>query len=232
MTRRPESQFRCAVILTHNRPAELQQCVEAIAPQVHTILVIDNASHPAVERADLNPRAAVRILRDETQPPNIAKMWNIALDRTEYTMKQIGVDWYDVVFLCDDVFAPPGWVESMSATVRSIGAGAGSTHGIQEITTPIIKVSPDGDIRNRMTGAAFLLVGETGQRADESMHWWWCDTDMDWQARVNFGGMVICPGPVAVNTRPNDFTVNVPGLAEQAGRDGEAFAAKWRGRPW
>jgi hypothetical protein len=220
------------MILTHDRPAELAKCVEAIAPQVDAILIIDNFSTPPASPALTQGDTPTVIVRDDTQPPNIARMWNTGLNRIEYSMKQIGVTRWDVAFLCDDVFAPAGWIHAISATMRSAGAGAGSTHGAHPIDIPVLKVNPDRDLHNRMVGAAFMIVGENHQRADERMHWWWCDTDMDWQARLHFGGMVLVPGPVAVNTRPNDFTVNVEGLAAQAGRDGEEFAAKWGGRPW
>jgi hypothetical protein len=76
-----------------------------------------------------------------------------------------------------------------------------------------------------------MLRGESELRADERFHWWWCDTDLDWQARAR-GGTVIARGPVVPNTLPNDFTVNYPGLNDRAGQDGLEFTAKWGWRPW
>ena len=62
---------------------------------------------------------------------------------------------------------------------------------------------------------------------------WWCDTDIDWQARA-LGGFVMTGGPelIVPNERPGEFTGTVPGLAQQSGDDGVTFAAKWNGRPW
>jgi hypothetical protein len=82
-----------------------------------------------------------------------------------------------------------------------------------------------------MPGWAWILNPDSGVRADESMRWWWLDTDIDWQARKH-GGMVMIGGYPVPNRLPNDFTVHVPGLGEQAGRDGETFTAKWGRRPW
>jgi glycosyltransferase involved in cell wall biosynthesis len=223
--------YRYGLILTHNRPEPLRQCVEALSPQVDSILVIDNASNPPAEIQMRMGDTPIAIMRNDMQPPNLAKLWNIGLNYIEKMMHGIGIMQWDVAILCDDVLVQPAWFDSISHTMRSIGAVAGCTHAFHPVPSPILKVNPDGDIMNRMQGSAFIVVGEKGQRADESMQWWWCDTDMDWQARLS-GGMIVAPGPVATNTRPNDFTVTVPGLAEQAGRDGEAFAAKWGGRPW
>jgi hypothetical protein len=76
---------------------------------------------------------------------------------------------------------------------------------------------------------AFILRGEVGLRADEKFGWWWGDTDLDWQACAA-GGVLLLPGPVPANTLANSTTVGA--LAEQAGRDGQYFTAKWGRRPW
>jgi glycosyltransferase involved in cell wall biosynthesis len=219
---------RFAIVLTHNRPDLLGRCVAAVMHQVDLVVVVDNASNPpAVAPADANN---VQVVYDEAQPPNLARLWNRALNIIE-KHRPASVQQWDVALLCDDAIAPPGWVDAVATAMRAHRADAGSTHSYQPVASPIVKTAPDADIHNRMCGWAFMLRGERGLRADESMHWWWCDTDLDWQAR-KAGGMVIAAGPVVPNERPNDFTYSVPGLAEQAGRDREAFAAKWGSAPW
>jgi len=216
---------RYAIILTHNRPELLRQCLDAIQPQVDQVLVIDNASDPPVDAKGV--KGAVMYVPD--QPPNLSDLWNRGFRWIEWSPGR--AQRWDIAMLCDDVIVPEGWFHAVSSCMRELGATAGSTHSWRPVSTPILKTQPDTDIFNRMQGSAFVLNGELGLRADESMRWWWNDTDMDWQARLK-GGMVIAPGPVAHNIHPNDFTYSVPGLAEQAGEDGRTFQAKWSWRPW
>lgn len=216
---------RFAIILTHNRHELLKQCLDAIQPQVDQVLVIDNASNPRVDA--IGVKGAVMYVPD--QPPNLSDLWNRGFRWIEWSPNR--AEEWDVAMLCDDVTVPEGWFHAVSSCMRAHGAAAGSTHSWHPVSVPIVKTHPDGDIYNRMQGSAFVLAGEKGLRADETMHWWWCDTDLDFMARLK-GGMVIAPGLTAHNIHPNDFTNRVPGLAEQAARDGQTFAMKWGGRPW
>lgn len=230
---------RFAIILTHNRPAELARCLEAIAPQVDAILVIDNASDPPVLFQDLSAavlrgtcHSTIRLHHVPDQPPNLARLWNVGFDMVCAVSEAAGFQQWDIAVLCDDAVPPPGWFEAVSTSMRAKGAAIGaSSPWVTSQGAIDVKREPDGDLMGRMPGWAFVIAGERGLRADESMHWWWLDTDLDWQARAA-GGMVMIGGYPVPNDRPNDFTINVPGLAEQAGRDGETFARKWGSRPW
>jgi glycosyltransferase involved in cell wall biosynthesis len=206
----------------------LRECLRAAWAQVDEVCVIDNASQPPVN--DNTPYMHA-LIRDEEQPPNLARLMNVGFDWAARRALELGYEEWNVAVLCDDVVIPASWFRSVVWALRTTNAAAGSTHQLQSVTEPIIKTAPDTDIVNRMQGSACVFKGELGLRADERMHWWWQDTDLDWQARVG-GGMIIAPGPVAHNSLPNDFTYSVPGLAEQAGRDGEVFAAKWGFKPW
>lgn len=221
---------RYSIVLTHDRPELLKQCVAAISSQVDVVLIIDNASDPPVSPADQDDATVMNI---PDQPPNLSRFWNTGLDWVETwvsTNIPATPEW-DVAILCDDVIVPEGWFETVASCMRAHGATAASTHQWYPISAPIMKRNPDQDLTNRMCGWAFVLAGESGLRADEDLKWWFCDTDLDWQARTK-GGMVVCPGPVAKNIHPNDWTARVPGLAEQSGQDGVTFARKHGGRPW
>ena len=213
------------MIITHNRPALLRQCVAAIQPQVDTVIVIDNASQPPA--ASL-AQYGVIMMRDWTQPPNIAQMWNRGIDAVRTIC---GCAF--VAFLCDDAIVPPHWFDAVTDGMAETGAVAGCSNPFPDSHhAPVLKTQPDGDLWGRMPGWAFVLDVSSGIRADESMHWWWCDTDIDWQARAK-GGMVMISGAFAVpNALPNDFTGSRPELGARTGVDGEAFAAKWGSRPW
>lgn len=223
----PDVPARYGVVLTHNRPDLLARCVAAAAPQLDLLLVIDNASTPP---ATVDGYNNVLVVHDDGQPPNLARMWNRALDAFQAWRPAHTIRW-DVAVLCDDAILPDGWVHAVSTCMREHGAAAASTHQYTPVTEPVVKTAMDSDIHNRMCGWAFMLAGEKRLRADETMHWWYLDTAIDVDARLN-GGMVIVPGPVVFNERPNDFTCSVPGLAERAGRDRQAFAAKYGSVPW
>lgn len=217
-----------AIILTHNRLTELAATVAAISPQVDMTLIIDNASTPPVSAAGYE---TVTVIRHSQQPPNLSAMWNFGLD---WAAGWTTEPWWNVALLCDDVVVPPDWFEDVRQTMRAYGASAASRHQAALISQSIVKTAPDRDVWNRMCGWAFMLAGERGLRADERLHWWWCDTHMDFLARRN-GGMVLAPGPPAINSQENFWTTRKPELAEQAGKDGETFAQIWAhdgGRPW
>lgn len=215
-----------AVILTHNRHELLKQSVAAISPQVNHLWVIDNASNPPVS---VDPQYT--LLSDSRQPPNLAELWNFALDEITKRALEWSKEAWNVALLCDDAVVYPSWADTVADEMRRWDAHAASAHAYVPLDVSIRKIDPDSDLHNRMCGWAFMLRGESGLRADERFHWWWCDTDLDWQARIR-GGTVIARGPVVPNTLPNDFTVNYPGLNDRAGQDGLEFTAKWGWRPW
>jgi glycosyltransferase involved in cell wall biosynthesis len=221
-----------AIILTHNRPELLQQCIQAISPQVDGVLVIDNASDPPVKDEILDHLAPGdgAILRIPDQPPNLSALWNIGLDVADRENWQAEGPWYTAL-LCDDAIVPPGWFSAVTGAMRDTGAAAGCSNPWGQQHEPRVKTAPDSDLSGRMVGWAFVLDGSKGLRADERLQWWWCDSDLDLRAR-EAGGMVMAGGYPALNLRPNDFTITKPELGEQAGRDGETFASIWGYRPW
>jgi hypothetical protein len=86
-------------------------------------------------------------------------------------------------------------------------------------------------LSQRITGYAFMLRGEAGLRADESLVWWAGDDDLGLQAQAA-GGALLVPG-IPVEHRAPDVQTNAsPVLTAQAGRDMDTFVAKWGVRPW
>jgi hypothetical protein len=192
------------------------------------VCVVDNASTPpAAAPADLDN---VAVVADPTQPPNLADMWNRALDAIR-DCRPADVDRWDVALLCDDTAVPAGWMAAVCEQMRGHGAMAASTHPYEPLDIPVVKTVPDGDFHNRLCGWAFVLRGEAGLRADTNMRWWWCDIDLDWQARAA-GGIVLAAGPVAANQRPNEWTTARDDLGTQTGVDRAAFVAKHGWAPW
>jgi GT2 family glycosyltransferase len=217
---------RFGIILTHNRPELLAQSIAALRPQVDTLLILDNASEPAVRPA--SPLEYL-LLTIPDQPPNLSRLWARGLATVRAWDNREAPDCH-VAIICDDAIVPPGWFDAVSSAMTEHGAVAGSSNPWGTGPT-IVKREPDRDIVNRMPGWAFILDVRAPVQPDERFHWWYCDTDLDWQARAA-GGMVMVGGCAVPNVRPNEFTVTVPGLNERAGQDGLEFAAKYGATPW
>lgn len=221
---------RFAVILTYNRPEMLAQCVAAIGPQVDMVIVIDNASDPPaqVKPGDSWVTTTLRVL---DQPPNLARFWNMGIDAA-LAVVESGAQPY-IAMLCDDSIVPAGWFDAVADGMRSTGAVVGCSDPFNALAAGAMrmKAEPDGNLGERMPGHAWILDPISPVRGDESMLLWWCDTDVDWQAR-KAGGMVMVGGYPVPNAMPSGFMLTRPELIPQTGQDGLAFAAKWGYRPW
>jgi hypothetical protein len=221
----PDARF--AVVVTHNRPAELELCLRAIVPQVDRVVVIDNASRPpAAIPDDLAAKTVLGV--DLEQPPNLSRMWNVGLDGISRNVCRDVAAW-DVAVLNDDAIVPPGWMATVGGEVRRLGAAAGCSVGDRSAVTLLHGATAAPSVATRLTGWAFLLVGEAGLRADERLRWWAGDDDLSAKARLA-GGVVHVPGLPVPNLHADQTTRGV--LAEQAGRDMATFVDIWGRRPW
>lgn len=220
---------RYAVIPTRNRPDHLISLLKSLKGQVNLVYVIDNASDVPLSSLWLRTQVDVRTIvkRDDTQPPHLYKMWNHAFQVIEATSKIMGEKTWDVAVFNDDTVLPDGWYDYVSQGLRGTNAAIACSSGHNG--APYLKTQRDNNIATRMTPHAFVMRGELGLRADESMRWWWGDTDLDWQA-CERGGVLLLPGYPTQNALANSTTHGA--LAEQAGRDGQTFAVKWGTRPW
>jgi hypothetical protein len=217
---------RYAIIPTHNRHQKLAALVASLGTQCDHIIVLDNASDPAVDEAELRRAAgktAIEIIRDPEQPPHLSRFWNRMLDLAAVDAEVFGYEQYDVAILNDDALVPPGWYDACARGLREGDAQVAHT----EPTSPPLLTRIHNNPRNRMCPHAFVVRGESGQRADESMMWWYFDTSFDLEARLA-GGVLSVPGPRVANSLANSTTVGV--LAEQAQRDAATFEKKWANR--
>lgn len=214
---------RYAVIPTHNRPQLLTALVASLGPQCDRIVVLDNASEPPVDEEKLQAAAgiSVTVLRDEEQPPHLSRFWNVMLDDVAEKARRAGHEVYDVAVFNDDAIVPAGWYDGCANGLREHDTAV-AAHTTP--TTPALLTELHLDPSNRMTPHAFVVRGEVGLRADESMRWWYFDDDLSWQARLT-GGVLSVSGPRVVNARANTTTVGP--LAEQAEKDRAVFEAKW-----
>lgn len=237
---------RIGVVATHNRPAELARLLDAIAPQCHAVFVVDNASTPPVElppvRRDglLDPDTGLqlscwlKVIRDEEQPPNLSRLWNVGLDAARDYVRGGDYIGHDVAVLNDDAVPPPGWFDAVAGAMREEGADAASSD-------PFDRLAPGGrdylygagimpGVHSRLAGWAMMLRGEwEGARFDERLRWWFSDDLLSLRAR-EAGGLVHVGGFPVLNTLADTSTVGV--LAEQAGRDRATFVEITGRQPW
>lgn len=220
--------YRVAVVPTRDRHQLLSDCVDSIVDQVDTVVVIDNWSMPPIDVKRWCGKVIRR--RSAMDPPNISALWNMGLDLAETGSVLRAVEEWDVAVLNSDVIVPAGWIDALSTAMRSTAAVLAypDHHGGQQQVLHT-KAEPI-DLRQRITGFAYMLRGEAGLRLDESMAWWYSDDDLDWTAR-EAGGALLVPGIPVRHLCPNESTDARPELQQQAGRDRETFIAKWGRAP-
>ena len=225
--------FRAAVIPARDRHDMLADCIASVVEQVDRVIVIDNLSDPPIEPEPWEGKVAV--VSAPIDPPNISTLWNIGLQLAAHaaqTRHPTGayVEW-DVAVLNSDVIIPVGWIEAMSTAMRTAHAALAypDQHGGQQEILHT-KAEPI-DLRQRITGYAYMLRGEIGLRLDESMAWWYSDDDLDWRARITSGALLV-PGLPVEHRAPNISTHERPELLEQTGRDRATFQTKWGRTPW
>jgi GT2 family glycosyltransferase len=218
--------YRAAVIPTRDRNDLLDDCINSVIDQVDTVIVVDNLSNPPI---DIDPwHGKVRCVWVPLDPPNISTLWNIGLALADGARR--GATQWDIAVLNSDVTVPPGWISTLSTAMRSttaVLAYPDQHGGTQQILHT--KAGPI-DLRQRITGFAYMLRGEAGLRLDESMAWWYSDDDLDWTAREH-GGALLVPGLAVEHRCPNGSMYERPELSEQAGRDRHTFIAKWGKAP-
>jgi len=223
------SVFRAAVIPTRDRHDLLTECVGSVVDQVDRVIIIDNLSSPPVEVDQWNGK--VGVVRIPVDPPNISTFWNVGIALADGAAHHAGAGEWDIAVLNSDVVVPPGWIMTLSMAMRGSPAVLAypDQHGGRDVVLHT-KAEPI-DLRQRITGYAYMLRGETGLRLDESMAWWYSDDDLDWRAREQ-GGALLVPGLPVEHRCPNGSMYDRPELGQQAGRDRQTFQAKWGRTPW
>lgn len=221
--------FRAAVIPTRDRHDMLADCINSVVDQVHRVIVIDNLSDPPIDPDPWHGKVGVVSL--PIDPPNISTLWNVGIALADAGAHAMQAAEWDIAVLNSDVVIPAGWVDTLSTAMRSttaVLAYPDQHGGRQQILHT--KAEPI-DLRQRITGYAYLLRGEHGLRLDESMAWWFSDDDLDWRAREQ-GGALLMPGIPVEHRCPNGSMYERPELGEQAGRDRATFEKKWGRTPW
>jgi hypothetical protein len=238
---------RFAVILTHDRPEHLRETWCAIGPQVDMVIIIDNASSPPVDFRDYHSGASEQgcdwvtaVVRDEQQPPNISRLWNLGIEMSLTAFGNGG--WPGpgrpnlstgplVAVLCDDAPPPPGWFDAVATAMRETGAvvGCSAPTPFGFGGPPRVKTAPDSLVSERMPGWAWILDPVSPVRPDVRFEYWWGDTDLDLQARAA-GGMVQIGDHPVPNRVPDGWTGRMAG---QVAVDSQRFVDKYNGwRPW
>lgn len=220
-----------AVITTHNRPDDLRDCVAAISPQVHHVIVIDNASEPPVPASD-----DYAVIHDPEQPPNLSRLWNIGIEGSAGWAAWNRAPEWDTLVINDDFVAGPGFVDGLQSAMRDNGAVLASPFAFGNIphARRVDLYSEVGTLRGlhtRMAGFAWMTRGEARLRVNESTRWWYGDDDVAQRACAHSSRAVV-HGLSWAHRRPDQSTSTRPELSAQAGRDREAFVREWGFQPW
>lgn len=229
MSARP---FRAAVIPTRDRHQMLADCVDSVYGQVDVVYIIDNGSVPPID-PDRWPRDGetfVGVACVELDPPNISTLWNCGLALADSAARAAAPWAWDIAVLNSDVVVPPGWVDTLSEAMRDTHAALAfpDQHGGTE---QILHTKPGPvPLTQRITGYAFMLRGEAQLRANESLHWWYGDDDLDWHARI-LGGSLLVPGIPVTHRDPDGSLRDRPELRDQAAADRRTFTTMWGRTP-
>jgi len=228
---------RYAVITTRGeRDKELREAVAAARAQDAWVVVVDNSDRGIylnrgiylddLKRLDDLKVPLTAVLHHPEQPPNLSRLWNVGLERTENSARSVI---WDVAVLNDDAILPPDWFDRLSTPMRLGGCYAA---GFGPVHEPVFHRVPGlTALHERMPGWAFLLRGEGRLRADESLRWWCGDNDLDMQAR-RLGGTLIMPRDEVRHLYPDQSTATRPELQARTGVDMQLFVEKWGFRPW
>lgn len=211
-----------AVIPSRDRFPMLASLIDQLRHDNVNVVVIDTGYSPEFT----TKRSGVSWIRDDSDPPNISRWWNLGIDYVK-TIEESNE--HVVAILNDDLVIPPKFVQSMMIAMFKTDAVAAYPDqfgfGRDKVYTRAEPIS----LYQRMTGYAFALRGSANIRADETLQWWYGDDDIDWRAR-QAGGSVLVGGVSVQHLSPNSTTVGK--LAEQAGLDRQTFINKWGRAPW
>lgn len=237
-----------AVIPTHERPNELAALLAAIPLRV-TVLVIDSASDPSItgeagfkgDQFDQFLGRRIQVIRDEEQPPNLSRLWNIGLDwaRRLHCSSLQAPPFGDhlVTILNDDAVMGPGYFDAVEAGFQYTSAAIAFPNRpgrmLKERGHMLHREQPrcPVDFTARLTGWCFTLRGSIGLRADERLRWWCGDNDLEMQA-MEHGGTVMLQDTCVGNLYADVSTVSSPELQAQTKLDMATFVEKWGFRPW
>lgn len=217
--------MRVATIPTNGREC-VERAIEGISHQVDHIIIVEAGT--TVERREYTDPKVIVIPDPEAPDLNISRWWNIGIDWAAARAKEEGLDAWDVAVINDDVIVPSTWFCYIADDIRALGCVAGCSGGRGPV--PLMHRAPGiVSVLERIQGFAFVIVGESGLRADEEFKWWFGD-DMLGQQAATMGGMVMMPGCHVEHLYPGAQTTM--DHQPQIGRDRTRFIEKNGFVPW
>lgn len=218
--------YQYGVIPTNGRHC-FRQAAETLRYQVDDLIVIEGGPDARyVDTQGYGLSLDMSVVREPDM--NISKWWNLGMTLAAGKAEEMGVKFWDVIIINDDVIVPDGWVKSVTDTMREMKVAAACSGGRGSM--PVLHTKPGPvDLYTRMQGFAFALAGEMGARCNEQLAWWFGDDHLDWLSR-QLGGTVMIPGHHVTHLHPNGQMT--PELQEQTGKDAAAFKAYWGMVPW
>jgi hypothetical protein len=162
--------------------------------------------------------------RDARRGVNLAYWWNVGLDYV--ADHETGS--HEVMIVTSDTIGNGSSVALLRAALRDRGLSmvGPNPHGD---TAQVWTVDQHRSVTTRVPAECFMLRGELGLRADERMPWWYCDDDLEMQARQHAPVGVI--GDTGLRTaEPSTYLTNEQ--HQQAAESRDLFTTKWNRQPW
>lgn len=215
-----------AIIPTNGRPC-FQESLRAVANQVDQVIVVEGGPKAHYIHPDQVGYDHLIVVREPEI--NISKWWNLGLTLIADRAREQQWKRWNVVILNDDAIIPDTWVDNVARKMRQMDAAAASSGNPNPIPAFHSRPGPV-DLSTRLQGYAFMLAGEKGVRANETLKWYFTDDHVDWLSRQQ-GGVLSIPGLHVRHLYPNAQVDEE--IQEQIARDAAAFTAYWGGmRPW
>lgn len=217
----------------------LQRCLDSLLPQVDVLVLVQTADFQSPVWVDGGKLA---MIKDLSEPKNIHRWWNLGIDTAASYARMKGQSQWNVLIVNDDVISPPHLVETLDAGMREREIN-GQYFPLLRARNPVLAY-PDNfsgdrcvlnrtagpvDLTTRISGWCFMIRGESGLRAEESLLWWYGDDHLDWQAR-EMGGALMVPGCKVEHLYPGQLTGASEELTAQTHRDRRMFEFLWSGR--
>ena len=98
----------------------LADCINSVVDQVDRVIVIDNLSSPPIDPEPWHGN--VGVVSVPIDPPNISTLWNVGIALADASAHAEQAKRWDIAVLNSDVVVPPGWIDHLSAAVRSTPA--------------------------------------------------------------------------------------------------------------
>ena len=216
-----------AVPCPGSRTDELVTLLDGLDWPAEYVMVLSTSADP-IDPPDLLRSRATHITfpYDEV---NIGAWWNAML---RYASDREGSAPHDVLCVTSDCTGTADGVHDLALTLREEDAvmlGPGWSRPLGDLEVQVLNDVPRS-VYDRVPPECFMVRGELGLRCDVRMPWWYCEDDLEMQARqVGTVGLV---GGIELHPPTRAATELTAEKQAQAVKSRALFVEKWGVEPW